>query len=141
MTEVVNYLNSLFENVALNANNELENDVIEVLDEILKVLSSPQVDQVLFSSRIALKAKRKDSFRIKLMNFPQFIVLQDVIDALSFQLPKVTSKFANLSSRCLQLVEEIVDRFVEACNPRDMLLILSEVIDLELDSDQASSRQ
>lgn len=60
MTELVNCLNSLYENVVLNASDELENDVIEVLDEILKVLSSPQVDQVVFSSRIALKAKRKD---------------------------------------------------------------------------------
>ncbi|XP_020879524.1 aberrant root formation protein 4 isoform X3 [Arabidopsis lyrata subsp. lyrata] len=98
VTELVNCLNSLYENVVLNASDELENDVIEVLDEILKVLSSPQVDQ-------------------------------DVIDALSFHLPRVTSKFADLSSRCLQLVEEIVDRFVEACNPRDMLSILCEALD------------
>ncbi|KAG7550255.1 YAP-binding/ALF4/Glomulin [Arabidopsis thaliana x Arabidopsis arenosa] len=98
VTELVNFLNSLYENVAVNANNELENDVIEVLDEILKVLSSPQVDQ-------------------------------DVIDALSFHLPKVTSKFVDLSGRCLHLVEEIVDRFVEACNPRDMLSILCEALD------------
>lgn len=56
-------------------------------------------------------------------------------------MPKVTSMFADLSSRCLQLVEEIVDRFVEACNPRDMLSILCEVLDLELVLDQASSRQ
>lgn len=56
MTELVNCLNSLYENVVLNASDELEKDVIEVLDEILKVLSSPQVDQVVFSSRIALKA-------------------------------------------------------------------------------------
>ncbi|XP_010453141.1 PREDICTED: aberrant root formation protein 4-like isoform X2 [Camelina sativa] len=90
--ELVSYLNCLSEN------DELENDVIEVLDEILKVVSSPQVDQ-------------------------------EVIDELSFQLPKVTSKFADLSSRCLQLVEEIVDRFVEACNPRDMLSILCEALD------------
>jgi len=61
VTELVSCLDSLYENVALDANNELENDVIEeVLDEILKVLSSPQMDQVLFSFRIALKAKRKD---------------------------------------------------------------------------------
>ncbi|AED91625.2 aberrant root formation protein [Arabidopsis thaliana] len=99
VTELVSCLDSLYENVALDANNELENDVIEeVLDEILKVLSSPQMDQ-------------------------------DVIDALSFHLPKVTSKFADISSRCLQLVEEIVDRFVEACNPRDMLSILCEALD------------
>ena len=55
------------------------------------------------------------------------IVLQDVIDALSFELPKVISKFAGLSNRCLELAEEIVDRFVEPCNPRDMLPVLCEV--------------
>lgn len=54
-------------------------------------------------------------------------MLQAVIDALSFELPKVLPKFASLSSRCLQLVDEIVDRFVGACNPRDMLSILCEV--------------
>lgn len=58
---------------------------------------------------------------------PNSIVLQDVMDALSFELPKAISKFAGLSSRCLELAEAIVDRFVEACNPRDMLSVLCEV--------------
>lgn len=49
------------------------------------------------------------------------------MDALSFELPKVISKFAGLSGKCLELAEEIVDRFVEACNPRDMLSVLCEV--------------
>lgn len=49
------------------------------------------------------------------------------MDALSFELPKAISKFAGLSSRCLELAEAIVDRFVEACNPRDMLSVLCEV--------------
>ncbi|VVB14021.1 unnamed protein product [Arabis nemorensis] len=98
--ELVNCLNSLSEeeNEALNSSNELENDVIQALAEILKFVSSPQMDQA-------------------------------VIDALSFELPKVISKFANLSSRCSQLVDEIVDRFVEECNPRDMLSILCEALD------------
>ncbi|XP_018448693.1 aberrant root formation protein 4-like [Raphanus sativus] len=42
---------------------------------------------------------------------------------------KVISKFAGLSSKCLELVEAIVDRFVEACNPRDMLSVLCEALD------------
>ncbi|ESQ41057.1 hypothetical protein EUTSA_v10013026mg [Eutrema salsugineum] len=98
VTDLVNCLNSLSENVASDASDELENDVIQVLAEILKFVSSPQLDQ-------------------------------DVIDALSFELPKVISKFADVSSRCLELVEEIVDRFVEACSPRDMLSILCEALD------------
>ncbi|CAH2073136.1 unnamed protein product [Thlaspi arvense] len=78
-------------------NHELENDVIQVLAEISKLLSSPETDQA-------------------------------VIDALSFVLPQVISKFTILSSRCLELVEEIVDRFVEACSPRDMLPVLCEAL-------------
>ncbi|WZZ91605.1 hypothetical protein YC2023_120184 [Brassica napus] len=111
VSELASCLNSLSENVAssasddehendvtLNARDDEENDVIQVLDEILKFLSSPQIDQ-------------------------------DVIDALSFELPKVISKFAGLSSRCLELAEAIVDRFVVACNPRDMLPVLCEALD------------
>ncbi|CAN6865716.1 unnamed protein product [Brassica oleracea] len=111
VAELASCLNSLSENVAssasddehendvtLNARDDEENDVIQVLDEILKFLSSPQIDQ-------------------------------DVIDALSFELPKVISKFAGLSNRCLELAEEIVDRFVVACNPRDMLPVLCEALD------------
>ncbi|RID42377.1 hypothetical protein BRARA_J02262 [Brassica rapa] len=112
VTELASCLNSLSENVAssasddehendvtLNASDDEENDVIiQVLDEILKFLASPQIDQ-------------------------------DVMDALSFELPKAISKFAGLSSRCLELAEAIVDRFVEACNPRDMLSVLCEALD------------
>ncbi|XP_018442669.1 aberrant root formation protein 4 isoform X3 [Raphanus sativus] len=117
--ELVHCLNSLSENLASNASDDDEqendansnagdedheidvttlNEVIQVLDDILKFLSSP------------------------LMN-------QDVMDALSFELPKVISKFAGLSGKCLELAEEIVDRFVEACNPRDMLSVLCEALD------------
>ncbi|KAJ9184066.1 hypothetical protein P3X46_007846 [Hevea brasiliensis] len=49
---------------------------------------------------------------------------QEVIDALSFELPKVASKFAGLSSRCLEIADRIIDRFIEKCSPRDMLSIL-----------------
>uniref|UniRef100_M4CXP8 Aberrant root formation protein 4 n=1 Tax=Brassica campestris TaxID=3711 RepID=M4CXP8_BRACM len=112
VAELVSCLNSLSENVACNASDDEhendatsnardddhENDVIQVLDETLKFLSSPQMDQ-------------------------------DVMDALSFELPKAISKFAGLSSRCLELAEAIVDRFVEACNPRDMLSVLCEALD------------
>ena len=60
VSELASCLNSLSENVAssasddehendetLNASDDEENDVIQVLDEILKFLSSPQIDQVL----------------------------------------------------------------------------------------------
>ncbi|CAN8299178.1 unnamed protein product [Cochlearia groenlandica] len=98
VAELDNFLNTLLENIALDGSDELENDVSQVLSEILKSLSSPQIDQA-------------------------------VMDALSFVLPVVISKFANLSSRCLELVEKIIDRFLEACNPRDMLSILCEALE------------
>uniref|UniRef100_A0A2C9W4Z4 Aberrant root formation protein 4 n=1 Tax=Manihot esculenta TaxID=3983 RepID=A0A2C9W4Z4_MANES len=49
---------------------------------------------------------------------------QEVIDALSFELPKVASKFAGLSSRCLEIADGIIDHFIAKCSPRDMLSIL-----------------
>ncbi|KAJ0243267.1 Aberrant root formation protein 4, partial [Hirschfeldia incana] len=58
VTDLVSCLNSLSENLAsnasddeqenditLNASDNEENDVIQVLDEILKFLSSPRMDQ------------------------------------------------------------------------------------------------
>lgn len=49
--ELVVCLNSLFENVASKASDELENDdIVQVLAEILNLLSTPQLDQVLFFS-------------------------------------------------------------------------------------------
>ena len=144
VSELASCLNSLSENVAssasddehendvtLNARDDEENDVIQVLDEILKFLSSPQIDQVLLFFHLFDSQKYilyGFNFDLNLWIFPpNSMVLQDVIDALSFELPKVISKFAGLSNRCLELAEEIVDRFVEACNPRDMLPVLCEV--------------
>ncbi|XP_019058240.1 PREDICTED: aberrant root formation protein 4 isoform X2 [Tarenaya hassleriana] len=62
---------------------------------------------------------------LSLLSLP---VDQVVMDALSFELPKSISKFANISSRCLETVDNIVDRFVTACSPRDMLSILCEAL-------------
>ncbi|OMO90742.1 YAP-binding/Alf4/Glomulin [Corchorus olitorius] len=51
---------------------------------------------------------------------------QEIIDALSFELPKSVSKFAGVSPKCLEIADNIIDRFVETCSPRDMLSILCE---------------
>ncbi|XP_050216274.1 aberrant root formation protein 4 [Mercurialis annua] len=53
---------------------------------------------------------------------------QEVIDALSFDLPKAVSKFAGLSSQCLESVDGVIDCFIVACNPRDMHSILCEAL-------------
>ncbi|XP_009595911.1 aberrant root formation protein 4 [Nicotiana tomentosiformis] len=49
---------------------------------------------------------------------------QEVIDALSFELPKVVCKFACASNRCSEIAELIVGHLVSMCSPRDMLSIL-----------------
>ncbi|OMO61612.1 YAP-binding/Alf4/Glomulin [Corchorus capsularis] len=54
---------------------------------------------------------------------------QEIIDALSFELPKSVSKFAGVSPQCLEIADNIIDRFVETCSPRDMLSILCEALD------------
>ncbi|XP_021276162.1 aberrant root formation protein 4 isoform X2 [Herrania umbratica] len=54
---------------------------------------------------------------------------QEVIDALSFELPKSVSKFAGVSLKCLEIADNIIDRFIQTCSPRDMLSILCEALD------------
>lgn len=54
-------------------------------------------------------------------------LLQEVIDALSFELPKVVCKFACASKRCSEIAELIVGHLVSTCSPRDMLSILCAV--------------
>ncbi|KAL6582431.1 hypothetical protein OROMI_006445 [Orobanche minor] len=54
-------------------------------------------------------------------------VKQDIIDALAFELPKAVARFACVSTRCLEVAEDVVDLFVGRCSPRDMLPILCEM--------------
>ncbi|KAL9231509.1 hypothetical protein vseg_006732 [Gypsophila vaccaria] len=54
---------------------------------------------------------------------------QAVIDALSFELPKAIAKFAGVSQRCSELVDNIIDVFITKCNPRDMITVFSEALD------------
>lgn len=53
---------------------------------------------------------------------------QEVIDALSFELPKVVCKFACASKRCSEIAEHIVGHLVSMCSPREMLSILCEAL-------------
>lgn len=54
-------------------------------------------------------------------------MLQGTIDTLSFDLPKAVSKFIGVSG-CREIVDNIIDRFVTMCSPRDMLSVLCEVL-------------
>ncbi|XP_027331987.1 aberrant root formation protein 4 isoform X2 [Abrus precatorius] len=53
---------------------------------------------------------------------------QEVVDALSFELPKAVSKFAGISSRFLDTAISIIDQFIAKCGPRDMLSILCNTL-------------
>ncbi|XP_006355169.1 aberrant root formation protein 4 isoform X1 [Solanum tuberosum] len=53
---------------------------------------------------------------------------QEVIDALSFELPKVVCKFACASKSCSEIAELIVGHLVSMCSPREMLSILCEAL-------------
>ncbi|KAM3270188.1 aberrant root formation protein 4 isoform X1 [Capsicum chacoense] len=53
---------------------------------------------------------------------------QEVIDALSFELPKVVCKFACASKRCSEIAERVVGHLVSMCSPREMLSILCEAL-------------
>lgn len=55
---------------------------------------------------------------------------QGTIDTLSFDLPKAVSKFIGVSG-CREIVDNIIDRFVTMCSPRDMLSVLCEALDLQ----------
>ncbi|XP_074366598.1 aberrant root formation protein 4 [Apium graveolens] len=57
---------------------------------------------------------------------------QDVMDAISFELPKAVARFSSGSKRCIDVCESIIDRFIATCSPRDMLSILCEALDCEV---------
>ncbi|KAF5748146.1 hypothetical protein HS088_TW04G00096 [Tripterygium wilfordii] len=63
---------------------------------------------------------------------------QEVIDVLSFKLPKAVSMFAGVSDSCLVTSESIIDWFIEMCNPRDMLPVLCEALSTSSGTDTAS---
>ncbi|CAJ2655856.1 unnamed protein product [Trifolium pratense] len=53
---------------------------------------------------------------------------QEVVDALSFELPKAVSKFAGISRNFLDMAISIIDQFIVKCGPRDMLSILCDTL-------------
>ncbi|KAL9162705.1 hypothetical protein ABFS82_07G110400 [Erythranthe guttata] len=53
---------------------------------------------------------------------------QEIVDALAFVLPMAAARFGCASTRSLELAGNVVDIFVERCNPRDMFSVLCEAI-------------
>ncbi|XP_058111378.1 aberrant root formation protein 4 isoform X2 [Magnolia sinica] len=97
-------------------------DLVDFLDSVSSsALSNPE-DEI--SKRNALEV---------LTAIRQFVssppLDQAIMDALSFELPKVVVKFGGVSDDCREVAESIVDHFVSVCSPRDMLSILCEALD------------
>lgn len=99
---------------------------IEILTQVRQYLESPELKTVRLDCFVwdVVDVMLKGSLVIESMQ----IVIQEVIDALAFELPKAVARFACVSSRCSEVAEEIVDRFVESVSPRDMNTILCEVL-------------
>ncbi|MED6119711.1 hypothetical protein PIB30_014082 [Stylosanthes scabra] len=64
---------------------------------------------------------------------------QEVVDALSFELPKAVSKFAGISNRFMDMAISIIDQFLEKCGPRDMLSILCNTLGYSSNMTKAAS--
>nr|AMK47960.1 putative aberrant root formation protein [Lupinus angustifolius] len=64
---------------------------------------------------------------------------QEVVDALSFELPKAVSKFASISSRFFDKADSIIDQFITKCGPRDMLSILCNTLGYSSEMTKAAS--
>ncbi|KAL0315822.1 UNVERIFIED_CONTAM: Aberrant root formation protein 4 [Sesamum radiatum] len=99
IAELVNFLNSISDSLAAGERGNEDPEKIAV--EILT-----QIHQYMASPTVK----------------------QEVIDALAFELPKAVARFACVSTKCLEIAEDLVYWFIEKCSPRDMLSILCEAI-------------
>ncbi|KAL0337228.1 UNVERIFIED_CONTAM: Aberrant root formation protein 4 [Sesamum calycinum] len=97
IAELVNFLNSISDSLAAGERGNEDPEKIAV--EILT-----QIHQYMASPTVK----------------------QEVIDALAFELPKAVARFACVSTKCLEIAEDLVYWFIEKCSPRDMLSILCE---------------
>nr|GLL37820.1 aberrant root formation protein 4 [Ipomoea trifida] len=52
----------------------------------------------------------------------------EVVEALSFELPKAVCKLACASKRCSDLAESFIDHLLDKCGPREMLSILCDAL-------------
>ncbi|KAH0458550.1 hypothetical protein IEQ34_013865 [Dendrobium chrysotoxum] len=63
---------------------------------------------------------------------------QMVVEALSFELPKLVIKFAPLSVKCGEIAGKIIEHLVSVCNPREMLSVLCEALTSPADASGGS---
>ncbi|XP_071692952.1 aberrant root formation protein 4 [Rutidosis leptorrhynchoides] len=110
ISELVSFLDSISNSILSETNDEHELD-----DSAFQVLE--QIYQYLISPSLD----------------------QEVTDALAFELPKAVAKLACVSARCFENVERIIDRFVQTCNPRDMVSVLCDAMSSSSDGFNNSS--
>ncbi|KAJ3673186.1 hypothetical protein LUZ60_006560 [Juncus effusus] len=58
---------------------------------------------------------------------------QILIDALSFEIPKIVAKIGAFSEKCEEISKGIIKLFISNCSPRDMLSILCGALDVEIE--------
>ncbi|XP_011085082.1 aberrant root formation protein 4 isoform X2 [Sesamum indicum] len=105
------------------------NNSEELIAELVNFLNS------ISDSLVSRERENEDPEKIAveiLTQIHQYIaspaVKQEVIDALAFELPKAVARFACVSTKCLEIAEDLVYWFIQRCSPRDMLSILCEAI-------------
>lgn len=125
VSELIDFLNSVLAQSDPD-NEDAEATAFETLTQVHQFISSPSLDQVQFHQIHHL-------FQILILIFYDLmftnclLIIQGIIDQLSFELPKAVAEFGGVSDRCLEVAESIIDRFVSMCGARDMLSVLGEV--------------
>ncbi|XP_043702216.1 aberrant root formation protein 4 isoform X2 [Telopea speciosissima] len=105
------------------------NESAEAVSKVVDFLNS--VSSAAVSDPDSQDSKEKDAVMVltELMRFISSPSLdQEVIDALSFELPKAVAKFGGVSHKCQELVESLVSHLISTCNPRDMLSVLCDAL-------------
>ncbi|CAL0323177.1 unnamed protein product [Lupinus luteus] len=115
----------------LNETGNAISELLNLLDSLLDaVLSEPENEHV-----------ENNAFRAlaEIHRYISSSTDQEVVDALSFELPKAVSKFASISSRFFDKADSIIDQFITKCGPRDMLSILCNTLGYSSEMTKAAS--
>ncbi|KAJ4959028.1 hypothetical protein NE237_026139 [Protea cynaroides] len=123
LREILSACSKSVETGDFNGSAEAVSKVVEFLDSVSSAAVSDPDNQ---------DSKEKDALMVltELMRFLSYPSLdQEVIDVLSFELPKAVAKFGGVSPKCRELVESLVAHLISTCNPRDMLSILCDALD------------
>ncbi|KAE9588995.1 hypothetical protein Lal_00012667 [Lupinus albus] len=115
----------------LNESGNAISELLKFLDSLLDaVLSEPDNEHVENNAFQALAL---------IHQYICYSTNQEVVDALSFELPKAVSKFASISSRFFDMADSIIDQFITKCGPRDMLSILCNTLGYSSEMTKAAS--